>query len=136
MLVKSSRSHSHNDWGGGTPRPPLRLQTIIGERTNVGYGLLWVRKQPSIQPTEVSNHPIIMVGEHFNVHRGSTLLRININCGQMELYVPNVQVLDCSVIMDKATGQSRGFAFVQVGSADQAQIAIQVRATTGAGPKV
>jgi RNA recognition motif-containing protein len=40
---------------------------------------------------------------------------------------PFGQVLDCSVIMDKMTGQSRGFGFVQLANPEQANNAIQVR---------
>jgi hypothetical protein len=35
------------------------------------------------------------------------------------------QVTDVSIVTDRATGQSRGFAFVEMGSSEEAQAAIQ-----------
>jgi RNA recognition motif-containing protein len=41
-----------------------------------------------------------------------------------ELFTQVGTVVDCSLITDKYTGKSRGFAFVEMGSEDEAQKAI------------
>ena len=51
--------------------------------------------------------------------------------GELQEYFAQVgTVVSCSVIMDKYTNKSRGFAFVEMSSAEEAQAA----ATPGEGP--
>lgn len=42
-----------------------------------------------------------------------------------ELFAPYGEVTDATVVMDRATGRSKGFGFVKMASADEAQAAME-----------